>query len=130
MARRASAPISRSIASSASLVWAPVSIEEHADDAVEQPPAALQRGDGVGEGRRVRVRGDRIDLGVVLGKAALERRQEMLRRDRANGGTSKGRVQGSKNGLSARPARPDGFARSWLLYGGREPRHRQNAKTW
>ena len=43
----------------------------------------LQRVDGVGEGRRVRIGGDRLDLGVVLGKGALEGRQEMLRRDPA-----------------------------------------------
>ena len=58
-------------------------VEEHAGDAVEKLAAAFQRGDGIVEGRRVGLPRCSRDLGIVLGKAALERRQEMLRRDAA-----------------------------------------------
>ena len=43
----------------------------------------LQRLNGVAEGRRLGLRRDRRDLGVVLGEGALEGRQEVLGRNAA-----------------------------------------------
>ena len=39
--------------------------EEHIADAVQIAPAILQRLDGIGEGRRLRIGGDGVDLGAV-----------------------------------------------------------------
>ena len=95
-------PISRSIFSSASLVSALGQIEEHAGDAVEQPPAAFQPLDGVAEGRRLGLRHDRRDVGVVLGEGALEGRQEVLRRNARRTAAFRTRpVQVSKKGLGS-----------------------------
>ncbi len=60
-------------------------IVENRRDLREQLSCALQRGDGVGEVGRGRVVGDRRDLGRMVGKGPLERRQEMLRRDLGKG---------------------------------------------
>ena len=54
---------------------------EHVGDARERSSAALQRRDAVVEARRGRIGGDRRDLGIVIGKAALERFPEVCRRD-------------------------------------------------
>ena len=57
-----------------------------------------------------RIAGDGGDLGLVLGKGALERRHEMLGLHPANGGTPNGVFQVSKNGLPA-----DAGAGSFML---------------
>ena len=49
---------------------------------VQQPARALQRLDGVGEGRRLVLRGDRRDLGAVLRDALVEGRPVVLVTDR------------------------------------------------
>ena len=54
---------------------------EHVAHARERPSAALQRRDAVVETRRGWIGGDRRDLGIVIGKAALERFPEVCRRD-------------------------------------------------
>ncbi len=51
---------------------------EHRRDAVEQPPGALQRDDGVGEVRLRRIVGDGVDLAHVVGERLRQRRQDML----------------------------------------------------
>jgi hypothetical protein len=58
-----------------------MSAGEHAEDAahpVEEPPRAFHRLQGVGERRLRRFASDGRDLGVVAGKAALERRHEVF----------------------------------------------------
>ncbi len=53
-------------------------VEEDPRDPLEQLPAALERHQGVLEGRRLGIREDRLDLGALLGHAALEGRLEVL----------------------------------------------------
>jgi len=57
-------------------------IEEDTRHFVEAAPAALQRLDRVGEGRRRRVRGDRVDLRARLSERGVEGRGEMARLDK------------------------------------------------
>ena len=91
--------ISRSIASSVSLLSVPTELAEHVVDPLQGAAGVLQRDDGVVEGRRLLLVRDLGDLGLVLGKGPLIGRHEMLRLDRANGGAPNGVVQVSKNGF-------------------------------
>src|SRR5690606_29284579 len=53
-------------------------VEENGRRAIEQPAGALESDDRVLERRRLAVRRNRVDLGELLGHAALERRGEVL----------------------------------------------------
>ena len=53
-------------------------VVERAVDAREQPPAGIEPGDGVGEARRLGIRGDGIELAAVLAHRHLEGRREVL----------------------------------------------------
>ena len=54
-------------------------IEENARHFVEATPAPLERLDRIGESRRRRIGGDRVDLPARLGERRIERRPEMAR---------------------------------------------------
>ena len=75
-------------------------IAEHVAHALQQPAAALQRLDGVGEGRCCRIGGDRLDFSEVLGHAALQRLRKMLRAD----AVERRHAEGSGPGLEKRIA--------------------------
>ena len=84
--------MSRSIFSSASLVWAPVRLKKTRGYPPERRAAHLERIDGVGEGRRVRVAGYRGDLPFLLGEAGIEGGPEVLGCDLGERRRAEGRV--------------------------------------
>ncbi len=55
-----------------------IEVEEHPAHPIEQPTAALQGFDGIGEARRRGGAGDRGDFGALLVHAAVEGRREVL----------------------------------------------------
>ena len=69
--------MSRSIASISSFVSRAGEVEEDFGDPVEASPAALERLDRIGEGRRLRVCGDGVDLRPRLLQGAVEGGAEM-----------------------------------------------------
>ena len=76
-------------------------IEEDARDLVEALPAALQRLDRVGEGRRLRIAGDGVDLRPRCLSAASNAGEKWPGSMRSNGGASKGPVQASRSGFAS-----------------------------
>ena len=54
-------------------------IEENARHFVQAAPAPLERLDRIGESRRRRIGGDRVDLRARLGERRIKRRPEMAR---------------------------------------------------
>lgn len=77
-------------------------VEEHRRDAVEQRARPLQRLDGVLERRRLRVRGDLLDLREVLGHALLERRRVVLLPDLLERRQPVRQVAGTEEGVRGR----------------------------
>ena len=75
--------------------------EEHCGHPGERPARAFERRDGVGEGRRGRLRRDRHDLVAVLRERRREGRAEMLGRDRGERGRRKRRVPGGEERVRA-----------------------------
>ena len=76
-------------------------IEEDAGHSGQRAPAALQRVDGVGEGRRRGIIGDGVDLSPRFFKGGLERGPEMPGRDAVERRASNGPVQVSSRGLAS-----------------------------
>ena len=88
------------MASSVSLLSVPTELAEDVVDALQGAAGVLQRDDGVVEGRRLFLAGDRGDLGLVLGKGALVGRHKCSGLMRENGGAPNGVFQVSKKGFS------------------------------
>ncbi len=71
-------------------------VPEHVVDALQGAAGILQRDDGVVEGRRLGLRRDLCDLGVVLGEGPLVSRKEVFGRDAPVGRDAERRVPGLK----------------------------------
>ncbi len=74
-------------------------VEEDAAEPVESVAAVLQRVDGVGEGRRIRVGGDRLDLGAMFGQRPLESRAVVPDGDLREGSDPERRGPGAEEGV-------------------------------
>lgn len=74
-------------------------VPEERGDARETLAGHLQGRDRVGEGRRLRVPGDRVHFRFVLGEEALEGRGEVLVADRREGRQSVRAVPGGERGI-------------------------------
>ena len=76
-------------------------IEKDARHFVEAAPAALERLDRIGEGRRLGIGGDRVDFRARLASAASKAGGKWRGSKRSNGGASNGPVQGSRSGFAS-----------------------------
>jgi hypothetical protein len=74
-------------------------VEEDATQAVEGVAARLEGVDRVGEGRRVRIGGDGLDLGAMLGQRPLEGGAIVVDGDLGEGGDPERRGPGAEEGV-------------------------------